>query len=95
MIWTEAMNSHVVALSMVFSKSFTRRRLRPSQANVRSTTQRLGRMWKPLAASERFDDFERPAADGRKGTPQLVAGIAAVGNDLSQPMGSGRRYRPV
>ena len=42
-----------VALSMVASKSLARRRLRLSQAMVRSTTQRRGRSSNPFAASER------------------------------------------
>ena len=52
--WIEAMNSHAVAEAMVCLKSLARRRLRPSHAKVRSTTQRLGNTWKPLAWSERL-----------------------------------------
>ena len=37
-----------------FSQSLASLRHRPSQANVRSTTQRLGTMTKPLAASDRL-----------------------------------------
>ena len=37
----------VAAESMVVPKSLARRRLRLSQAKVRSTAQRLGRTWKP------------------------------------------------
>ena len=43
-----------VALSIVASKSLARRRLRLSQAIVRSTTQRRGSSSKPFAASERL-----------------------------------------
>jgi hypothetical protein len=50
---TLAMKSHAWAPSMVASKSLARRRLRLSQAMVRSTTHRRGKGWKPLAASER------------------------------------------
>jgi len=39
--WIEAMNSHAIADAMVCSKSLARRRLLPSHAKVRSTTQRL------------------------------------------------------
>src|ERR1700680_2285895 len=64
---------------MVASTSLARRRLRLSQAMVRSTTQRRGRRMKPLAASERLTismvqlprRFVRPL--------QLVAGIACIG----------------
>ncbi len=48
-----AIRSHGSALSMVFSKSLARRRLRPNQANVRSTTHRRGKSTKPLAACGR------------------------------------------
>ena len=37
-----AVSSHASALSMVFSKSLARRRFRPSDANVRSTTHPRG-----------------------------------------------------
>jgi putative transposase len=53
-IWTEAMKSHAVAEAVVCSKSLARRRLRPSHAKVRSTTQRLGKTSKPLAWSDRL-----------------------------------------
>ncbi len=49
-----AMVIHASALAMVFSRSFARRRHRPSQAKARSTTQRRGSTSKPLAASERL-----------------------------------------
>ncbi len=49
-----AISSHASALSMVFSKSLARRRLRPNHANVRSTTHRRGNSTKPLAVSERL-----------------------------------------
>src|SRR5207244_4743103 len=42
-----------VALAMVASKSLARRRLRPSQAKLRSTTHRRGRSWKPLTPGGR------------------------------------------
>ena len=44
---------HAVALSMEASKSFARRRLRQSQAKVRSTTHRRGSTSKPFAVLER------------------------------------------
>ena len=42
------------ALAMDFSKSLAKRRHRPSQAQVLSTTQRRGKISKPLAASGRL-----------------------------------------
>jgi hypothetical protein len=42
------------AEAMDFSQSLARRRQRPRQAKVRSTTQRLGRGSKPFAVSERL-----------------------------------------
>ena len=54
MSWTEAMKSQAVELSRVVSKSFARRRFRPSQAKVRSTTHRRGSSTKPLAVSDRL-----------------------------------------
>ena len=51
---TLAIMSHASALTIVASKSFARRRLRLSQAMVRSTTQRRGNNLKPLAASDRL-----------------------------------------
>lgn len=48
------MKSQAVAEAMVFSKSLARRRLRLSQAKVRSTTHRRGSNSKPLAMSDRL-----------------------------------------
>ena len=56
-----AMRSQARALSTDASKSFARRRLRLSHANVRSTTQRRLRSWKPLDASKRRHNLDRPA----------------------------------
>ena len=52
-----AIISQASALSMFFSKSLARRRLRTSQAKVLSTTHRRGNRAKPLAASERLTIF--------------------------------------
>ena len=49
-----ATSAHATALSIVASKSLASLRQRPSHANVRSTTQRRGRISKPLARSERL-----------------------------------------
>jgi hypothetical protein len=36
-----------------------------------------------------FDDFEAPLADPGQGVAQLVAGIAAIGEDVAQPRAQG------
>lgn len=57
-----AMKIHACALAMDFSLSLASRRHRPSQAKVRSTTQRRGSSSKPLAMSERLTicSFQSP-----------------------------------
>jgi hypothetical protein len=80
-----ATKTRATALAIVASKSFASLRHRPSQAKLRSTTQRRGRT---LFASHAL---ERGA--------QFVAGIAAVGEDMPQPRIQGtdrgeREYRP-
>ncbi len=49
-----AIVAHAVELSIDFSQSFASLRLRPSHANVRSTTHRLGSKTKPSALSLRL-----------------------------------------
>ena len=75
--------SHVSALAIVVSKSFARRRLRLSEAMDRSTTQRRGNNLKPLAAS--FDDHDGPATDRGQCLAEFRTGIAAVGENMTQP----------
>jgi len=50
----EASLTKVSAIRVRFSKSLASLRQRLSQANVRSTIQRLGKMTKPSARSERL-----------------------------------------
>ena len=52
--WTEARYIHASPLPTVASKSLASRRLRFSQAKVRSTTQRRGKTEKPVDRSERL-----------------------------------------
>ncbi len=47
-----AKKTHATALAIVTSKSFASLRHRPSQAKVRSTTQRRDRTSNPLATSD-------------------------------------------
>ena len=86
-----------VVVSISRSKSLASRRLRPSQAKVRSITQRRGSRWKPSASRGPLDDLELQslARGGAHGDVALVAGIgeqmlAARGN----VDGSGRRPVP-
>lgn len=59
-----ATRSQASALAMEFSQSFDSLRHRPSQARVRSTTQRRGRILNPSAVSERLTIWivQRPKA---------------------------------
>ena len=59
------MKSHAVAEAMVCSKSLARRRLRFSQAKVRSPPQRRGKSSKPLATSDRLPDLIIAPGTGR------------------------------
>jgi|SRR5271169_1627126 hypothetical protein len=52
--WTDARYIHASPLPTVALKSLASRRLRLSQAKVRSTTQRHGRTEKPVDRSERL-----------------------------------------
>lgn len=60
----EATKSQAPALSLEASKSLASRRQRPSNAKVRSTTQRRGNRMKPLAASGRrtISNVQQPLA---------------------------------
>ncbi len=90
------------ALAMDFSRSFDRRRHRPSQARVRATPQRRGRPLKAPGYVGAFDDLNGPAPDGFQGVAQLWPGLAAIGKNRAQhgkPHGHGfqhiRRTVPV
>ena len=52
--WIEARVTKLARVSARFSKSLERRRFRPNQEKVRSTTQRRGRTTKPLMSSLRL-----------------------------------------
>ena len=49
-----AMSVHASADAIVFSQSFAKRRQRPSQAKVRSTTHRRAMTTKPVTSGGRF-----------------------------------------
>ena len=52
--WTEGIKSQLQADAIVCSKSLARRRFRFRHAKIRSTTQRRGRITKPLVRSDRL-----------------------------------------
>jgi hypothetical protein len=89
-----AMRNQASLLARVFSKSLASRRHRPSQAKVRSTTQRF---FSSLGPS---DDLDAPPTKRGDCLAQLVATIDAVREDISQgredPTQCGeQRYRAV
>ena len=87
------------AFTARFSKPLASRRQRPSQANVLSTIQRLGKGMKP-ETSPCSDDLQPPAADpGYRGCRE-VALIGPIGEDhrdeREQPAGGAQeRHGPV
>jgi hypothetical protein len=75
-----------VALAMVASKSLARRRLRPSQARLRSTLPSSGQELETFDAWRALDDdFDRPRSAIGDSVEQLFAAIDAVGEDMAQP----------
>src|SRR4029077_11152011 len=56
--WMEARATKAPRVSARFSKSLARRRLRPKQEKVRSTTQRRGRTTKPLHVVAPLEDLQ-------------------------------------
>ncbi len=80
-----ATRTQATALAMVVSKSLASLRHRPSQANVRSTTHQAGQYFKPFGLIGPLDDRDGPFADFIERIAELVAGIAAVGEDVPQP----------
>ena len=76
---------HAVALSMEASKSFARRRLRQSQAKVRSTTHRRGSTSKPFAVLGRgmISIVHLPSLG--EGGFEFSARVCAVGKEMAQP----------
>ena len=83
--WTGAAKIQQRAYAMLISKSLARRRLRLSQANVRSITQRRGKTAKPFCGVGPFGDFDSPLADPAQCLAKFVPGIAALGEDMLQP----------
>ena len=80
-----ATRTQATALAMVASKSLARRRQRPSQAKVRSTTQRRGKHLEALGGVGALDDLDRPGPSLANEALELFAGIAAVGKEMTQP----------
>lgn len=69
----------VSRVSVRFSESFARRRLRPNQAKVRSTTQR--RAEEALLIGLAFDDLDAQHGDVGDGGIHLARVVADVGPD--------------
>lgn len=86
------------ALTARFSKSLASLRQRPSQANVRSTIQRLGSGTKPALSA--LDDLQPPAPGPGDRLCRRLALVSAVGEDHrdegEQPAGSPQeRHDPI
>src|SRR6478752_7269337 len=76
-----AASSQASSVAAEPSKSLERRRHLPNHAKVRSTTQRLGRSWKPLTPGGR-DDLDRPRPAVRECVEELFAAINPIGEDM-------------
>src|SRR3954449_11396155 len=78
-----ATRAQALELSIVFSQSLARRRHRPSQASVRSTTHRRGNTSFGRVGS--LDDLDRPVTLPLEGVAQFAARKASIGEDVAQP----------
>jgi len=87
--WIEARATKAPRVSVRLSKSLARRRLRPNQEKVRSTTQRRGR----ATIRRRFPWLELIWADGGYNAWQVDAAAAKV-PPLRRVKSSGRPPRP-
>lgn len=79
---------HASAEAIDFCQSLANRRQRPSQAKVRSTTQRRGMTSKPCAVSERLTIcivLHRRGADPVQRATRLRPGRTAIRKDVAQP----------
>lgn len=80
----DAMRSHASAEAMVASQSLARQRHRPSQAKGLSTTHRRTMTTKPFASSGRLTISMRGAFAFSRVPWQFLAGIAAIGEQMSE-----------
>jgi len=80
----EAMSSHALDEASPSSQSFASLRQRPSQAKVRSTTQRLAMTTKALGLLRTPHDLKPWSLNGLQRRLQLVTGIAAIGKQHLQ-----------
>ena len=80
----EAMRSHASEETMEASQSFARHRQRPNQASVRSTTHRRAMTTRAREAIGALDDLDDRTVGFLHGALQLLAGIAAVGEQMHQ-----------
>ena len=79
------MKSQACAVAIRVSKSLAKRRLRLSQARVRSTTHRRGRTSKPWASLGRLTISRVHRPIFFQGCFEFGSGIGAVGDDVAQP----------
>jgi hypothetical protein len=94
------MSSQALALAIEASKSLARRRLRLSQANVRSTHPSAGQDLKPGSLARPLDDFNSPPTEIGEGVVKFRAGVGGVGEQMAQPRegrvnGFDHDHRPV
>src|SRR5713226_6699177 len=75
----------VARVSARFSKSLARRRFRPNQEKVRSTTQRRGRTTKPFMSSLRLTISMRSSGTFATAASTCHALLAAIGPDQFEP----------
>lgn len=79
-----AISIQASAEAIDFSQSLASRLHRPSQGNVRSTTQRRGSTSKPCVLAVRLTICKVNVATLRNG-PQLRTGITALSKDMPEP----------
>ena len=67
------------------SRSFAKRRHRPSHAKVRSTTHLRGMTSNPMGGIGSLDDFNSPVTNFSQIAARLIARLAPIGKDMTQP----------
>lgn len=88
---TLAIMTQVAAVVTRASTSLARRRLRLSQAKVRSSTGAAGQQHEVLGAVGTLDDLDGSGAEGLERCRELLAGIAAIGEEVADTAGAGKR----
>src|SRR5271168_2023158 len=83
--WMEARATKAPRVAARFSKSLARRRLRPNQEKVRSTTQRRGKTTKALHVVAPLDDLHAQRRHLCHRSVNLPGVVAAIGPDQFEP----------